>query len=130
MYLLKTLPIMLFLRTFCKLSLYGLGISIITLLICKLAGVSEMRTYSNILTFVGVGVILFGFTGINSAVSSSRDFQSQYARSVNESSLERSRQDYQARQGAYYNFFRLFIVAGVIFLMAHGIWLIEKSMGN
>lgn len=111
----------LMLKHILKFIIIGIIASAITIIICKICGVKESLTYSNILTYIGVGFFLIGISGIIGSHKSlgyydfSHEAKKDRFKGKSKSNLEMAKK-------SYFVFINNTIIAVIFFICAILIW--------
>jgi hypothetical protein len=103
-----------------KYLIIGCVISCVTILICYFAGAGSTQSMSNILTYVGAGILAVGFCGIMGTQRTATDLNyTQNAQSVgNADSGARLKQNFDLINGAYGFMIKAVIVSVAPFVLS------------
>lgn len=111
----------LMLKHILKFIVIGIIASAITIIICKICGVREPLTFSNILTYIGVGFFLIGISGIIGSHKASGYYD--FSHEAREGRLnEKSKSDSEMTKKGYFVFINSTIIAVIFFICAVLIW--------
>ena len=102
----------LMLKHILKFIVIGIIASAITIIICKICGVKEPLTFSNILTYIGTGFFLIGVSGI----IGSHKALGYYSFS------HESKKDLETANKSYFVFINNTVIAVIFFICAALVW--------